>query len=61
MINEINHILSIAVIVSLILVALKSMLIGPCHLFGYFFNNKYRKEFQKWLDTAPKYKNYRRK
>jgi hypothetical protein len=61
MINEINHILSIAVLIVLILAGLKSMLIGPCHLFGYFFNQKYREEFHKWMMTAPKYKNYKRK
>lgn len=60
MFDQINLILVKMIQITAVIYIIKMLFIGPCHLFGYFSNKKYRKDFMMWMANSPKYKNYKK-
>lgn len=59
--KEIIYVFEKIFFVLLILIALKTMFIGPANLIGYFSNKKYREDFNGWMLTIPRYKSYKKR
>jgi hypothetical protein len=55
-IDKINHVLYHVTFIALLLGFLKTFFIGPCHLYGYFFDKEYRERFTEWMHNQPKFK-----